>query len=117
MPWAILDEMVSLQVASRLEGLGYEVLSVAKTSYRGVDDQNVYDLARQKSALLITRDVHFTNPVRFPPNQTAGIFYITSANLRGHQEAQLVEQFLKTHLTEVFDGRLVFLSPTGSGIR
>jgi len=115
MPRVVLDENVSLQVASRLEALGYEVTAVSKHPERGMHDEAVFALA--KGSLFVTRDAHFTNPVRFLPAETVGILYITHGNLRGRDEAELVERFLKTHPPGDFAGHLVFLSPSGSRIR
>jgi predicted nuclease of predicted toxin-antitoxin system len=117
MPRAILDEKVSLQVAQRLVALDYEVSAIAKHPERGMNDERVFSLVTEDSSLLITRDTHFTNPVRFPPAQTRGILYITPGNLRGQEEAELVDQFLRSHHATAFAGRLVFLSPSGVTIR
>ena len=117
MPHALLDENVSLQVGSRLRALGYEVASIAQHPQRGMDDQEVFALAIQRSSLLVTRDAHFTNYLRFPPEQTSGILFITAGNLRGRQEADLVDAFLRTHARETFAGRLAIVSLTGVSIR
>ncbi len=117
MPRAILDENVSLQVGERLTARGYQVLAVAKQPERGMSDTAVFALARERASLLVTRDTHFTNPVRFPPTETCGILYLTHGNLRGQDEAELVEQFLSSHPPKVFAGRLVLLSPTAVRIR
>jgi len=45
------------------------------------------------------------------------ILYLTHGNLRGEEEATLVEQFLRAHSPELFRGRLVLLSPTTIRIR
>ena len=115
MPRAILDENVSLQVAARLEALGYEVTAISKHPERGMQDEAVFALA--KGCLLVTRDAHFTNPLRFPSAETGGILFITHGNLRGRDEAELVERFLRDHRSEDFAGHLAFLSPAGFRIR
>ena len=106
----VLDENVSLQAGERLSALGYRVLSIAKHPARGMADEAVFLLAVKNSALLITRDSHFTNPVRFPPKKTGGILYLTSGNLRSSEEANLVERYLRTHRPKDFSGHLIFLS-------
>jgi len=117
MPHALLDENVSLQVGSRLRALGYEVESIAQHPQRGMDDQEVFALTVERSSLLVTRDAHFTNHLRFPPDQTSGILFITAGNLRGRQEADLVDSFLRTHAREAFAGRLAIISLVGTIIR
>lgn len=115
MPRAILDENVSLQVEGCLQALGYEVIAISRRSDRGMHDEAVFGLAKGK--LFVTRDAHFTNPVRFPPDRTSGILYITHGNLRGRDEAELVEKFLKAHQPREFAGHLVFLSRFSFRIR
>ncbi len=117
MPHAILDENVSLQVADRLRTLGYEVLAIAKQPGRGMSDETVFNLAIEKKSLLITRDAHFTNPIRFPAKKTQGILYIVHGNLRGFEEVELVEKYLKTHPPDFFKGRLFYLSRTRMRVR
>ena len=116
MPRAILDENVSLQVAERLVALGYDVLAIAK-HHRGMSDEAVFALITEGPCLLVTRDTHFTNPIRFPPAKAGGILYLVHGNLRGREEAELVEQFLKAHPPQTFAGCLAFLSPTSVRIR
>lgn len=53
----------------------------------------------------------------FPPEATGGILYIAHGNLRAHEEADLVEMFLRTHPEESFKGKLVFLTRTIIRIR
>jgi predicted nuclease of predicted toxin-antitoxin system len=84
---------------------------------RGTNDEVIFGLAREKQALLITRDIHFTNSVRFPPSQAGGILYLTQGNLRSSEEAKLVTSFLQSHTAEIFEGRLTFLSPAYVSIR
>ena len=114
---AILDENVSLQVAERLLGLGYDVHAIVQHPGRGMSDEAVFALVTEGPNLFVTRDTHFTNPIRFPPAKTGGILYIAHGNLRGKEEAELVEQFLNGYPSKVFAGRLVFLSPSHVRIR
>lgn len=113
----LLDENVSLEVGLRLEKKGHKVLAVTKLPERGMHDEEIYRLALKEAAILVTRGHHFTNNLRFPPEATAGIIYVTHGNLRADQEAELVEMFLQTHTEESFKGRLVFLARTSVRIR
>ena len=114
----LLDENVSLDVCHRLQSMGYEVLAIAQLApQRGIEDPDVFKLAQEKQRLLITRDWHFTNSLRFPPKQVKGILYLMDGNLKGSDEADLVEKFLKAHSVEMFSGRLVFLSLDNIRIR
>jgi len=48
----------------------------------------------REQAVLVTRDYHFTNPIRFPAEKTAGIIYIRHGNLKSEEEIMLMENFL-----------------------
>ena len=117
MPRAVLDENVSFEAGARLQAQGFEVVFIAKLSNRGMKDEEVFAMAAQPASLLVTRDIHFTNPLRFPPERTAGILYLTHGNLTAHEEANLIEQFLRSHSQEGIKGKLVFLSRTDVKIR
>ena len=117
MPGAVLDESVSLRVAEILRTLGFETLVVAQRPDRGMSDEAVFVLAAEGARLLVTRDAHFTNSLRFPADRTGGILYIARGNLLAQQEADLVGGFLKVHKPEDYRGRLVFLTLSGPRIR
>ncbi len=117
MPGAVLDESVSLLVAETLRSLGFETLVVAHQPDRGMADEAVFGLAAAGGRLLVTRDAHFTNPLRFPANRTGGILYIARGNLLASQEAELVKGFLMAHKPEDYRGQLVFLTLSGPRIR
>ncbi len=69
----------------------------------------VFKLVVADRAVLITRDVHFINAVRFPSEKTGGIIYIRRGNLTAPEEIDLVEKFLSRHTIEEYNGKLVTL--------
>jgi predicted nuclease of predicted toxin-antitoxin system len=88
--------------------IGYDVISISKTPERGMSDEDVYALALLEQAVLITRDYHFTNPIRFPVEKNI-IIYIRHGNLRSEEEVGMVKKFLRAHDLEVFQGKLITL--------
>lgn len=56
---------------------------IARQPSRGMSDEAVFALAADPPSMLVTRDAHFTNPLRFPPSKIGGILYVTHGNLRG----------------------------------
>ncbi len=105
----VIDENVSYGVVERLRMRGHDVLSISEMPERGMSDEDVYALAVREEAVLVTRDYHFTNPVRFSADKTKGIIYIRHGNLRSEEEIRMVENFLRAHDMEVFKGKLVTL--------
>ncbi len=113
----VVDENVSGGLAEPLRASGHIVLSVAEDATCGLSDEEVFLLARRSSAILITRDHHFANPVRFPAQKTGGIIYIRQGNLRAEEEIALVQQLLADRDEKWVAGKLIVLSREGVRIK
>ncbi|MGR3310940.1 MAG: DUF5615 family PIN-like protein [Candidatus Brocadiales bacterium] len=105
----VVDENVSYGVVVTLREMGHSVIAIAESEKSGIIDENVFKLVIEGSAVLITRDYHFTNPVRFPPESTRGIIYIRCGNLTAAEEIALVQRFLSIHSHEEYSGKLATL--------
>ena len=105
----VIDENVSYGVIERLRMRGHDTISVSEMPERGMADEAVFALVLREEAALVTRDYHFTNPIRFPTEKTNGIIYIRHGNLRSEEEIRMIENFLHAHDPEVFQGKLVTL--------
>ncbi|RLG29671.1 hypothetical protein DRN97_11500 [Methanosarcinales archaeon] len=105
----VIDENVSYGVVERLRMKGHDVIPISELPARGISDEDVYALTVREQAVLVTRDYHFTNPIRFPAEKTAGIIYIRHGNLKSEEEIMLMENFLHEYDPEVFLGKLVTL--------
>ncbi len=112
----VLDENVPLVVAARLRELGHEVCSFREEE-QGITDERVWRAVTETSSLLVMRNHHFTNPLRFDPRLTLGIIYLRRGNLRVADEVRLIEAFLQSHGPEEYAARLVTLSPGKLSIR
>ena len=80
-----LYKNVSFSVVRKLRALGYNVIAIAE-EYASIKDQSIYEMAIREKAILITRDYHFTNSLRYPPEKTEGIVYIRHGNLKSNEE-------------------------------
>ena len=107
----LLDENVCLRLAGALREDGHEVLAIAESAGKGLPDGEVWSLACEDSSLLITRDYHFTNAVRFNPAFCLGIVFLRHGNLKASEEVALVRSFLLSHPLAEYQGRLVTLAP------
>lgn len=105
----VLDESVSYGLAEVLRETGYTIIAIVEASTSGMSDEEVFDLVLKNNAILITRDYHFTNPLRFPPNKMGGMIYIRHGNLTANEEIELVQRFLSIHPYNEYSGRLVTL--------
>ncbi len=71
-----LDENLDRRLASLLEDGGHEVDSVQSEGLSGSDDAVIYDACLEGGRVLVTLDLDFSNPFRFPPTPTAGIIVV-----------------------------------------
>jgi len=78
----VLDENVSLALASVLRQAGHDVIAIAEAADRGVTDAEVWELAKDRQAVLITRDHGFTNPVRFRTQDVGAVIYLWPGGAR-----------------------------------
>lgn len=60
----VVDESMCARLVPELQALGHEVTSIAEAAQKGLRDEEVWKMACDREALLITRDYHFTNAVR-----------------------------------------------------
>ena len=112
----VVDENVSFGLVEALRQNREEVLAVVEDN-RGVSDTAVFNLAQRDAAILVTRDYHFTNPMRFASRKVEAIIYIQQGNLSSVKEIQLVMDFLKKHTLNQFKGKLVTLYRDSAKIR
>jgi predicted nuclease of predicted toxin-antitoxin system len=113
----VVDENVSYSLVERLRTKGYDVTSVTELTGRTISDEEVYALIQEEQAVLITRDHHFTNPIRFSAEKTKGIIYIRHGSLKSAEEIAIAERFLDTYSPEKLQGKLVTLHKDGVRIR
>jgi len=105
----VLDESVSYGLGEALRHEGHEIIAIAEAATAGNTDEEVFRLVCEVKAVLITRDYHFTNHLRFPADMTSGIIYIRHGNLTSEEEIQLVAKFLSKHPSSEYSGRLATL--------
>lgn len=104
-----VDESVSYGVVSYLRSVGYEVTAITEDPTSGLTDPEVFAIAKEQKAVLITRDHHFTNNFRFSPEETSCIIFIRKGNLTSLEEIDLIKWFFDTYSISDFEGRLVTL--------
>jgi len=68
----LLDENIPRRVYYMLKKRGYDVEYVPK----GVDDETVINIARNKNLILITRDSDFANEIMYQPGSHPGIIVL-----------------------------------------
>ena len=68
-----LDENLGIRHREQLQRAGHDVDTVHDEHLSGAPDPDVLEAAAAAGRALVTLDVDFANPIRFPPQRTAGI--------------------------------------------
>ena len=79
---------------SVLRAAGHDVDTVHDEGLRGADDQEVLDGAVGAARALVTLDLDFSNPLRFPPAEAAGIAVLRVSDRSGRDEIGAVVERL-----------------------
>jgi predicted nuclease of predicted toxin-antitoxin system len=71
-----LDENFDIRLVPLLAHGGHDVDTVLAERLSGSPDETIYDTCRRSGRTLITLDLDFASPFRFPPQGTEGIVVI-----------------------------------------
>jgi len=71
-----LDENLDARLVSLVQQGGHDVETVENEGLSGRDDNAIYDACLSAGRILITLDLDFSNPIRFPPAPTPGIIIV-----------------------------------------
>lgn len=96
----LADECVDKPIVDHLRDCGYSVLYVAEMS-AGISDDEVLRLANEKSAILLTSDKDFGEFIFRQQRLNQGIILIRMSKLSSEQQAKVVADVIKNHLSEI----------------
>ena len=71
-----LDENFDIRLVPLLAQGGHDVDTVRDEQLSGSPDETIYEWCRDSGRTLITLDLDFASPFRFPPDGTEGIIVI-----------------------------------------
>ncbi len=71
-----LDENFDVRLVLVLAADGHDVDTVPSEGLAGSDDETVYAACHAHGRVLITLDLDFSNPFRFPPDHMEGIIVV-----------------------------------------
>jgi len=71
-----IDENVDARLAVILRGAGHDSVTVREEDLHGTDDRNLYRLCISENRALVTLDLDFSNVLRYPPENTAGLIVL-----------------------------------------
>ncbi len=107
-----LDENLGRRSAGRLRVAGHDVATVRDESLSGSPDPIVLDVASGEERALVTLDLGFANPLRFPPERFAGIAVLRVRDRPGRRDLDAVTAELLGGLERApLGGRLWVVEP------
>jgi predicted nuclease of predicted toxin-antitoxin system len=74
-----LDENLGHSVAEYLRERNHDVSTVTEEGLAGADDHDVFVAATKGKRTLLTLDLDFSSPIRFPPGRSSGVIVIRVA--------------------------------------
>jgi hypothetical protein len=72
----ILDENLDVTLAPVLQHAGHDVATVPSQGLSGRPDTEIYRICQAERRTLITMDLDYSNPLRFPVTGTSGIIIL-----------------------------------------
>jgi hypothetical protein len=118
-----LDENLDVRLVSLVSARGHDVDTVRGEGLAGKPDEAIYEACRQDHRALVTLDLDFSNPLRFPPGPADGLIVLRPIRpvlpLIRSILLDILQQFgvrpLKGTLWIVEPGRIRVYEPTGKG--
>jgi predicted nuclease of predicted toxin-antitoxin system len=71
-----LDENFDARLVPELLNEGFDADTVVAEGLAGSPDETVYETCKAAGRTLVTLDLDFSNPLRFPPKDSAGIVVV-----------------------------------------
>jgi predicted nuclease of predicted toxin-antitoxin system len=99
-----LDENLGWRWVNQLRDAGHDVDTVWEEGLSGAPDVDVLAAAVQERRTLVSLDLDFANPARFPPAHTAGIAVLRVRDRPGRNDldqvvSRLIDALAKTEVT------------------
>jgi predicted nuclease of predicted toxin-antitoxin system len=101
-----LDECVDARLSINLKEAGYEAVTTRQQGLHGIEDEGLYHLCKNEGYILVTLDIHFSNPLNFDPKYTPGIVVLRGPNDLFTTTRKLVETLIEGLKREEPEGRL-----------
>ena len=98
-----LDENFGTRTRHIFEKFKHDVCTVHEQNLSGTDDGNLFSVCRQEHRCLVTLDLDFSDVLRFPPQQSAGIVII---RVPRNPTLPILEQLVSDFLTHLADTSL-----------
>ncbi|HKR65520.1 MAG TPA: DUF5615 family PIN-like protein [Thermoanaerobaculia bacterium] len=106
-----LDENLDPRLARWLATIGHDAETVRDERLGGANDEDVFAAALREKRCLVTLDLDFSDPLRFPPNESAGIIVLRVPVPSITMIRLLLEQAISHVGVEELTGRIWIVEP------
>ena len=89
-----LDECLDVRLAGVIRGAGFQVETVGEEGLGGSNDVSLYHHCVKERMTLLTQDMDFSNPFRFPPQPSVGIIVLRNPTQLLTDAAALIRRLL-----------------------
>lgn len=106
-----LDENLDARLAEAMQKSDMDGDTVLGEELSGVSDEALFEVCKKTGRILITLDLDFANPLRFPPQSAPGIMVLRPRNYSLSQIRAILFDALPRLKEESIDGRLWIVEP------
>jgi predicted nuclease of predicted toxin-antitoxin system len=106
-----LDENLDPRLAAEFSEAGLEADTVRDEALSGASDAAIYAVCQSEDRCLITLDLDFANPIRFPPEQASGIVVLRPFRPTYFMMRALIATFLPSAVPDRIRGKLWIVEP------
>lgn len=106
-----LDENVDARLAVLLRQAGHETTTVRDQRLLGMADSALYQRCTSEGHILVTFDLDFSNPLRFPPERTPGLVVLRGPDNLFPTMRILVQTLVNALVTGMPSGHLWIVEP------
>lgn len=106
-----LDENLDARLASAMQAKGLDGDTVLSEGLSGTSDEGIFEVCKTTDRVLITLDLDFANPFRFPPGSASGIIVLRPQSANISQVGSLLFQALDRLNKERIKGRRWIVEP------
>ena len=107
-----LDQMLRVELASRLRDAGHYVLRACETGQARADDALILERAVREQRTLVTLDGHFGDWVVLPLSAHFGVIRVKASPATSERVANVLLPLLVNHSEADFRNKLVIVSLT-----
>lgn len=112
-----LDENLPREVAQLLADASHDAATVYEQNLSGATDNRLAAVCQNEQRILVTLDVDFADPQRYPPDQFAGLIVLRFSRQDKPRVLQTMQRILPLFKRESLKGRFWIVDESRVRIR